>query len=56
MIAGLLAQKMSLFESAKMAVHLHGLCGELASKDLTEYSVMADDLINYIPMAIKSIL
>lgn len=56
MIAGLSAQKMPLFEAAKAAVYLHGLCGELAAEDLTEYSVMAQDLINYIPKAIKCIL
>lgn len=55
-IAGLLAQKMQSFEAAKLGVYLHGLCGELASKELTEYGVMANDLINYIPAAIKSII
>lgn len=53
-IAGLLAQKMNTFEAAKLGVYLHGLCGELASKELTEYCVMANDLINYIPAAIKN--
>ncbi len=52
MIAGLLAQGMEPFEASKTAVYLHGKCGELASKDLTEYSVMANDLINYIPKSI----
>lgn len=54
MIAGLAAQKMQPFEAACLAVYLHGLAGELASKDLTEYSVLASDLINYIPYAIKN--
>lgn len=53
MIAGLMAQKMAPFDAAKTAVCLHGKCGELASDDLTEYSVMAKDLIDYIPRAIK---
>ena len=56
MIAGLAAQKMDLYEAAKLAVHLHGLCGDLASKDLTEYSVMAQDIIDYIPQAIKTLI
>ncbi len=55
MIAGFLAQKMKLFESAKLAVYLHGLAGELASKDLSEYSVLASDLLNYIPLAIRDL-
>lgn len=55
MIAGLLAQGMSEFDAAKLAVYLHGLSGELASEKLTEYSVMASDLIDYIPTAIKTL-
>ena len=56
MISGLVAQKMDLYEAAKLGVYLHGLCGELASKKLTKYSVMADDLISFIPEAIKTLL
>ena len=55
-IAGLVAQKMDLYEAAKLGVHLHGLCGDLAAKDLTEYSVMAKDIIDYIPQAIKTLI
>ena len=55
MIAGFLAQGMKRYESAKLAVYLHGLAGELASQDLTEYSVLASDVLNYIPMAIKTL-
>ena len=54
MIAGFLAQGLKPFEAAKTAVYLHGLAGELASKDLTEYSVLASDLLRYIPKAIKT--
>lgn len=52
MIAGLLAQGMDLFEATKLSVYLHGLSGELASKRLTEYGVMASDLISLIPNAL----
>ncbi len=55
-ITGLLAQKMEIFEAAKTGVYLHGLTGEIASKELTEYSVLASDLLKYIPFAIKHIL
>lgn len=54
MIAGFLAQGLKPFEAAKTAVYLHGLAGELASKDLTEYSVLASDLLKYVPEAIKT--
>lgn len=56
MITGLIAQGMKSFEACKTAVYLHGLAGELASRDLTEYSVLASDLVTYIPMAIKSVM
>ena len=53
-IAGLLAQKIKLFEAAKLGVYLHSKAGELASEELTEYSVLASDLLKYIPKAIKN--
>lgn len=56
MIAGLAAQKMNIFEAACLGVYLHGLCGDIAKEELTEYSVMAEDLISYIPCAIKTLL
>lgn len=54
-ITGLLAQKMSIFDSACLGVYLHGLSGEIASKDLSEYGVLASDLLRYIPYAIKKL-
>lgn len=55
-ISGLMAQGVSVENAAKLGVYLHGLCGELASQDLTLYSVLATDQIDYIPQAIKKIL
>ena len=56
MIAGLLAQRCEAFYAAKLGVFLHGRCGDLAKNDLTEYGVLAHDLIRYIPDSIKTIL
>lgn len=56
MIAGLLAQKCEAFYAARLGVYLHGLCGDLAKNDLTEYGVFAHDLIRYIPGSIKTLL
>ena len=55
-IAGLLAQKMPAFEAAKLGVYLHSRTGEIASEDLSEYSVLASDLPIYLHKAIKEIL
>lgn len=56
MIAGFSAQKMEAFEASSLAVYLHGKTGEFASEDLSEYSVLASDLLKYIPKAIKEML
>lgn len=56
MITGFLAQGLKPLEACILAVYLHGKAGELASEDLTEYSVLASDLLNYIPCAIKALL
>lgn len=55
-IAGLLAQGVNLFEAAKLGVYLHSRAGEIASEELTEYSVLASDLPKYLHLAIKEIL
>ena len=53
MIASLLAQGVPPVESAIAGVYLHGLAGDLAAADLSEYSLMAGDLLDYIPDAIN---
>ncbi len=55
-IAGLLAQKMKPFEAAILGTYLHGLAGDFAQNDLTKYSVLASDVIKYLPSAIREIL
>lgn len=56
MISGFLAQGLNPFDASSLAVYLHGIAAELASKKLTEYSTLASDLLNYLPEAIKTIL
>jgi NAD(P)H-hydrate epimerase len=55
-IVSLIAQGCSCFEAAILGAYLHGEAGRLASLDLTEYSVLASDLMRYIPEAIKGVL
>lgn len=56
MIAGFCAQGLNLEKSAALSVYLHGLAGEIAAKSLTEYGVLASNLLNYVPQAIKETL
>jgi len=52
-IATLVAQNLEKpFEAAVVAVYLHGLAGDLAAKKLGERSVIASDLIEYLPRAL----
>lgn len=55
-ITGLIAQGMESFEACKLGVYLHSRTGEIASEELTEYSVLASDLPKYLHLAIKEIL
>ena len=56
MIAGFCAQGLSLELAACCAAYIHGLAGEIASKSLTEYCVLASEIIKFIPFAMKNIL
>lgn len=56
MSAGFISQGLNSFDASILAVYLHGKTAEIASKDLTEYSTLASDLLKYIPSAIKTIL
>lgn len=53
MVAAFLGQGLSSFEAAKYAVYLHGLAGDLAAKQKTQISMIASDIIEKIPEAIK---
>lgn len=53
-IAGLCAQGLSCFEAAKTGVYLHGLAGDLAAKDKTKSCLIASDIIEYLPQAVKN--
>ena len=53
MIAALLAQGMSPFAAAAVGVRAHGMAGDAAAEELGEYSLMASDIINFIPKVLK---
>ena len=53
MIAGLLGQRLALFDAARLAVHLHGLAGDLAAERRGTVGLIASDLVDTIPDAIR---
>ena len=53
MITGLLGQQLSLFDAARLGVYLHGLAGDLAAKEIGDVGLIASDLIDRIPLAIR---
>jgi ADP-dependent NAD(P)H-hydrate dehydratase / NAD(P)H-hydrate epimerase len=53
MVAGLIAQHpQHALAAAALAVYLHGLAGDLASESVGENSMVATDLVRFLPQAI----
>ena len=46
---------MEPFDAGILGAKLHGIAGEMASAELSEYGVLASDLPRYVPQAIKKI-
>lgn len=58
-IGGILAQNkengLSTKNAAALGVYIHGLAGDAAAETLGEYSLMAGDIIDYLPSVLKKI-
>jgi ADP-dependent NAD(P)H-hydrate dehydratase len=54
-IAALAGQKLDVWSAARLGVHVHGLAGDFAAKNLGEVSLIASDLLTYLPHAFKSL-
>jgi NAD(P)H-hydrate epimerase len=52
-IASLIGQGIGIFNSAKLGVFIHGLSGDLAKKEKGELSLIASDLLKYLPFSFK---
>ncbi len=52
-IAGLMSQQSDIEKAVVTAVYLHSLTADLLLKKKTEYSILASDLIKYLPDSIK---
>ena len=55
-LAGLAAQaRAASLDIASLGVYIHGLCGDISARRLSEYSLMASDLIDALPIVFNSI-
>jgi NAD(P)H-hydrate epimerase len=50
-ITALLCQGLEPFDAARLGVHVHGLAGDLAARELGEVSLIAGDLVEWLPKA-----
>jgi NAD(P)H-hydrate epimerase len=54
-ITGLLCQGLTPWDAARLGVHVHGLAGDLAARDLGQVSLIASDLAKYLPAAFQAL-
>jgi NAD(P)H-hydrate epimerase len=54
LITALACQHLSPFDAARLGVYLHGLAGDLAAEELGQESLIARDLIRFLPVAFKA--
>lgn len=52
-VGAFLGQGLDVFKAAKYAAYIHGLAGDIAAGDKTQMGLIASDIINRIPEAIK---
>lgn len=55
-IASFIGQKIEITNALRTAVYVHGLSGDIAESKVGEYSLIAGDIIRYLPEAIKTIV
>lgn len=55
-MAAMLGQKIEPFKAACFGVYLHGLAGDLAVKEKGEASLIASDIIHWLPKAFQKII
>jgi NAD(P)H-hydrate epimerase len=56
LVTALACQGLDPYDAARLAVHVHGLAGDLAAAELGQVSLIASDLVRFLPAAIASTL
>ena len=56
LVVSLIGQGADPFNAASLAVYLHGRSGDLATAELTDWCVTPEDLMTYLPKAVKELL
>lgn len=54
-ITALLGQGFAPFDAARLGVHVHGLAGDLACDELGEVSLIASDILEYLPESFQEL-
>jgi NAD(P)H-hydrate epimerase len=54
-ITALVCQGLKPFEAAVLGAHVHGLAGDLAAAELGQVSLIASDLLRYLPKAFQAV-
>jgi ADP-dependent NAD(P)H-hydrate dehydratase len=55
LVAALAGQGLEPFAAAQLGVHVHGLAGDLAAREVGEVSLIATDLLDYLPRAFRQL-
>ena len=53
-ITALVCQGLAPFDAARLGVHVHGTAGDLAAETLGQVSLIASDLVDYLPAAFQA--
>ena len=54
-VTALLCQSLSPLDAARLGTHVHGLAGDLAAAELGQVSLIASDLIRFLPQAFRQV-
>ncbi|MFC1477751.1 NAD(P)H-hydrate dehydratase [candidate division KSB1 bacterium] len=55
-VAAMIGQELDLTAAGFTGAYMHGLAGDLAADELGEHSVVAQDLVDFLPYAFESVL